>query len=416
MDLRTSRYSRLSLDTSTLTKYPSSLPSLYMAPEILRYEKYDAKADLWSVGTVLFEMSVGRPPFKAQNHVELLKKIERGEDHIRFPDEKSSWNPITLGSDGAPVGIPQQPVSKDVKALIKKLLKRNPVQRISFNDFFKNEVAAAYQESMNKAGEEEVVVSLPQPPPSMMPNASTPPTPSEITSRITSAGRLTSRQPSASNALPASSSRTGPVPSRPAPSLPPFALPLPASPPTGDSPLTSTPPISGSPLSYAARNSSPSRASPPISSAGRSPSLNQRPQFDSGSSSQVKMTRQPSFEPRYVLGQIASRSSVGGEPAPSEPRRASGSSGTPSGTPPIRPAMRRQGSNTASSSLGMFDYEEDEAGQDYVVIEKRTVEINSLADGAFLLSKCLRWRSARLTPAFASHLQNSTRHRNDRRL
>ncbi len=26
---------------------------LYMAPEILRYEKYDAKADLWSVGAVL---------------------------------------------------------------------------------------------------------------------------------------------------------------------------------------------------------------------------------------------------------------------------------------------------------------------------------------------------------------------------
>ena len=38
-----------------------SLVRLYMAPEILRYEKYDAKADLWSVGLALSEMAVGRP-------------------------------------------------------------------------------------------------------------------------------------------------------------------------------------------------------------------------------------------------------------------------------------------------------------------------------------------------------------------
>ena len=32
---------------------------LYMAPEILQFHKYDAKADLWSVGTILFELVVG---------------------------------------------------------------------------------------------------------------------------------------------------------------------------------------------------------------------------------------------------------------------------------------------------------------------------------------------------------------------
>ena len=36
---------------------------LYMAPEILQFHKYDAKADLWSVGTILFELLVGRPPY-----------------------------------------------------------------------------------------------------------------------------------------------------------------------------------------------------------------------------------------------------------------------------------------------------------------------------------------------------------------
>ncbi|KAL2841272.1 hypothetical protein BJY01DRAFT_13326 [Aspergillus pseudoustus] len=91
---------------------------LYMAPEILRYEKYDAKADLWSVGTVLYEMVVGKPPFRASNHVELLQRIETANDRISFP--------------------PDLPVSEEVKALIRRLLKRNPVERMNFADFFEN--------------------------------------------------------------------------------------------------------------------------------------------------------------------------------------------------------------------------------------------------------------------------------------
>ncbi|KAM5345395.1 hypothetical protein ACJ41O_011257 [Fusarium nematophilum] len=93
---------------------------LYMAPEILRYERYDAKADLWSVGTVLYEMSTGRPPFRARNHVELLRKIEAAEDVIKFPREVT--------------------ISSDLKALIRSLLKRSPVERLSFENFFSHHV------------------------------------------------------------------------------------------------------------------------------------------------------------------------------------------------------------------------------------------------------------------------------------
>ena len=108
-----------SLPSTSLAETLCGSP-LYMAPEILRYEKYDAKADLWSVGTVLYEMMVGKPPFRASNHVELLRKIERGEDRIRFPEE------VTL--------------SESMKKLIRGLLKRNPVERISFGEFFSNTV------------------------------------------------------------------------------------------------------------------------------------------------------------------------------------------------------------------------------------------------------------------------------------
>ena len=102
-----------------------------MAPEILSYQKYDAKADLWSVGAVLYEMSVGKAPFRASNHIELLKKIDHSKG-IKFPDEDPLHQPRP-GED------PPQVVPPDVKGLIRTLLRRNPVERASFEDFFKSE-------------------------------------------------------------------------------------------------------------------------------------------------------------------------------------------------------------------------------------------------------------------------------------
>ncbi|KAF2134126.1 kinase-like protein [Dothidotthia symphoricarpi CBS 119687] len=107
------------LPTTSLAETLCGSP-LYMAPEILRYEKYDAKADLWSVGTVLFEMMCARPPFRANNHVELLRKIEERKDHIRFPENIIS--------------------SRAMKNLIRALLKRKPTERMSYESFFADPV------------------------------------------------------------------------------------------------------------------------------------------------------------------------------------------------------------------------------------------------------------------------------------
>jgi serine/threonine-protein kinase ULK/ATG1 len=107
------------LPTTSLAETLCGSP-LYMAPEILRYEKYDAKADLWSVGTVLFEMVCARPPFRANNHVELLRKIEERNDHIRFPE-----------------GIL---CTRAMKNLIRALLKRKPTERMSYDSFFSDPV------------------------------------------------------------------------------------------------------------------------------------------------------------------------------------------------------------------------------------------------------------------------------------
>ncbi|KAF2740468.1 kinase-like protein [Polyplosphaeria fusca] len=107
------------LPTTSLAETLCGSP-LYMAPEILRYEKYDAKADLWSVGTVLYEMMSARPPFRANNHVELLRKIEDRKDHIKFPEGIAS--------------------SRAMKTLIRALLKRKPTERMSYEQFFSDPV------------------------------------------------------------------------------------------------------------------------------------------------------------------------------------------------------------------------------------------------------------------------------------
>lgn len=108
-----------SLPSTSLAETLCGSP-LYMAPEILRYEKYDAKADLWSVGTVLYEMVTGKPPFRATNHVELLRKIEQQEDNIRFPKDAV--------------------ITSDMKSVIRGLLKRTPAERMPFDVLFSHSV------------------------------------------------------------------------------------------------------------------------------------------------------------------------------------------------------------------------------------------------------------------------------------
>lgn len=103
---------------------------LYMAPEILRYEKYNAKADLWSVGAVFYEMTVGKPPFRAANHIELLKNIEKTQDRIKFPSSAQ--------------------VPDELKRLIRSLLKFNPTERMSFNEFFNDSLIVNDLQSVDR--------------------------------------------------------------------------------------------------------------------------------------------------------------------------------------------------------------------------------------------------------------------------
>ena len=49
---------------------------IYMAPEVLKGQAYNTKADIWSIGTVFYELLFGKPPFTASNMIDLLKNIK----------------------------------------------------------------------------------------------------------------------------------------------------------------------------------------------------------------------------------------------------------------------------------------------------------------------------------------------------
>jgi serine/threonine-protein kinase ULK/ATG1 len=76
------------------------------------------QADLWSIGTILYELLVGKPPFTGANHMQLLRNIERGE--ARLPEAVAGR------------------LSPACKGLLGRLLQRNPVERITFEEFFQH--------------------------------------------------------------------------------------------------------------------------------------------------------------------------------------------------------------------------------------------------------------------------------------
>lgn len=57
--------------TSTMLGSP-----IYMAPEVLRGEIYTSKADIWSLGVVLYEMLFGVCPFESNSIAKLIAVLD----------------------------------------------------------------------------------------------------------------------------------------------------------------------------------------------------------------------------------------------------------------------------------------------------------------------------------------------------
>jgi serine/threonine protein kinase len=64
----------------------------YVAPEILEGTPYDQRADMWSVGVILYILLGGYPPFIENTQRDLFRKIRRGE--YEFHEEY--WGTVSV--------------------------------------------------------------------------------------------------------------------------------------------------------------------------------------------------------------------------------------------------------------------------------------------------------------------------------
>ncbi|XP_077924120.1 serine/threonine-protein kinase ULK2 isoform X2 [Halichoerus grypus] len=109
-DFGFARYLHSNMMAATLCGSP-----MYMAPEVIMSQHYDAKADLWSIGTVIYQCLVGKPPFQANSP----------QDLRMFYEKNRSLMP----------SIPRE-TSPYLANLLLGLLQRNQKDRMDFEAFF----------------------------------------------------------------------------------------------------------------------------------------------------------------------------------------------------------------------------------------------------------------------------------------
>ncbi|GAB2294410.1 hypothetical protein Dimus_028618 [Dionaea muscipula] len=59
----------------------------YIAPEVLLKKGYGMECDWWSLGTVMYEMLLGYPPFYSDEPMSTCRKIVNWRHHLKFPAE-----------------------------------------------------------------------------------------------------------------------------------------------------------------------------------------------------------------------------------------------------------------------------------------------------------------------------------------
>ncbi|XP_046543284.1 serine/threonine-protein kinase ULK2-like isoform X4 [Haliotis rubra] len=123
---------------------------MYMAPEVIMSLQYDAKADLWSIGTIVFQCLTGKAPFQAQTPQQLKQFYEKHSDLM--PNIPSGTSP-------------------ELRDLLLKLLKRNSKDRIEFENFFRH---AFLQRSAPKPTSKSAPVPVPNRSASFSSEGSTP--------------------------------------------------------------------------------------------------------------------------------------------------------------------------------------------------------------------------------------------------
>jgi aurora kinase len=82
----------------------------YLPPEMIEGKDHDSNVDVWSLGVLMYEFLVGKPPFEADGHTETYRRISRVD--LNFPSF----------------------LSEPAKDLMRKLLVKNPKDRLPLSE------------------------------------------------------------------------------------------------------------------------------------------------------------------------------------------------------------------------------------------------------------------------------------------
>lgn len=117
----------------------------YMSPEQAKGVEVDARADLYSLGVVLYELLAGAPPFAAESIVMLLSQ------HIT--------------EDPEPIGARAPDLPPELEALVARLLAKDPDDRFQCADELLDELDALLGQSAPSSSSRPVPVTVTQPSP-----------------------------------------------------------------------------------------------------------------------------------------------------------------------------------------------------------------------------------------------------------
>ena len=86
---------------------------IYMAPELLKEQKYNYKCDLWSIGIIIYKLRFFNSPFPGENSIALIRFIDKFGNNIFKKDKNEDFN-----------------------NLIKSLLEKNIQKRFNWDQYF----------------------------------------------------------------------------------------------------------------------------------------------------------------------------------------------------------------------------------------------------------------------------------------
>ena len=116
---------------------------LSQAPEVIMSLQYDAKADLWSVGTIIYQCLTGKAPFQAQTPQQLKQFYEKNANlQPKFVHRTSQFCPFlckTLVDFASKMPVwsflccsMPSGTTRELRNLLLGLLKRNAKDRMEF--------------------------------------------------------------------------------------------------------------------------------------------------------------------------------------------------------------------------------------------------------------------------------------------